>query len=135
MSPRSVDVVADCNSTTSPDESRLDALARAIAGCAERLAHIERLLEIVPVLLAAHADPTHIAVPDAARILNVSQRTIRRKIQRGELRLDVVADGRKTGIPIEQLYEAWIPWSVAKQSYERAKREAARVRRHDGAHK
>lgn len=100
-------------------------LLAAIEEIGRRLARVEQLLELVPVLVAAHGDPTHVSVSDAARILRVSVRTIRRKIARGELRLDVVADGRKTGIAIEQLYEQWIPLGVSKQSYEREKRRLA----------
>jgi excisionase family DNA binding protein len=87
----------------------------------DRVRHIERVLDLVPILLAAHGDPTHLAVPDAARALGVSVRTIRRKIARGELTLERVADGRKTGIPIEQIYARWIPLHVSRKSMVREK--------------
>lgn len=104
------------------DEARLLA---SIDDIARRLSSVERLLELVPILIAAHGDPTHVSVGDAARILGVSMRTIRRKIARGELRLDVVVDGRKTGIAIEQVYGQWVPLAVSKQSYKREKRRLA----------
>lgn len=97
-----------------------------LSDIATRVRRIERVLELVPILLAAHGDPTHVSVPDAARVLGVSQRTIRRKIARGELTLDVIADGRKTGIAVEQLYEAWIPLRLSKQSFQREKERLAR---------
>lgn len=105
------------------EESRLEA---ALDEVSRRLTSVERLLELLPILVSAHGDPTHVSVPDAARILGVSMRTIRRKIASGQLRLDVVADGRKTGIPIEQVCGAWIPLAVSKQSFEREKKRLAR---------
>jgi excisionase family DNA binding protein len=101
-----------------PSESNDNTIAEVLA----RVRHIERVLELVPVLLAAHGDPTHLAVPDAARALKVSVRTVRRKIARGELTLERVADGRKTGIPIEQVYERWTPLGTSRQSMQRATR-------------
>lgn len=100
-----------------------ESLIPLVEDISRRLANVEQLLELLPILIAAHGDPTHVSVPDAARILGVSQRTIRRKIARGQLRLDVVADGRKTGIPVEQIHSAWIPLAISKQSYEREKRK------------
>jgi hypothetical protein len=96
-----------------------DPVAVVLTELLDRVRHIERVLDLVPILLAAHGDPTHLAVPDAARALVVSVRTIRRKIARGELTLERVADGRKTGIPIEQIYDRWTPLHVSRKSMER----------------
>jgi excisionase family DNA binding protein len=102
-----------------------DPVAVVLTELLDRVRHIERVLDLVPILLAAHGDPTHLAVPDAARALGVSVRTIRRKIAHGELHLERVADGRKTGIPIDEIYARWTPLHVSRKSVQR---EKARIR-------
>jgi hypothetical protein len=84
-----------------------------------RLCRIEQILELVPLLLAQVVDPTHLSIDGAARALNVSPKTIRRRIAAGTLTLEVVPGTRVSGIPIMQLYAEWIDLRTARKAFER----------------
>jgi hypothetical protein len=102
-----------------------------LADLNKRMTRIEKLLELLPILLAAQVNPTHVSIDGASRILGVSTKTIRRRIQNRELTLEVLAGTRKTGIRIEQLAEGWLDIRVAKAALarERAESEASPGRR------
>jgi len=85
----------------------------------KRLSRIEQILELLPILLVAQANPTHVSIESAATILGVSTKTIRRRVRQKELRLDVLVGTRRTGIPIEQLVEGWLDLRVAKAALAR----------------
>ena len=55
----------------------------------QRIARIEQLLELLPILLVAQVDPTHVSIDSAAKIIGVGTKTIRRRIRDRKLRLDV----------------------------------------------
>jgi hypothetical protein len=94
---------------------------------ATRLARLEQLFELVPVLLgAAGVDPTHVPIATAAQILGVSVPTIRRKIRLGELKLEVIAGTKVSGIALSELYEQWIPIRVARAALARERSEPSR---------
>lgn len=85
-----------------------------------RLRRIEQLLELLPLLLSmAGIDPTHVPIEVAAIALGVSVPTIRRRIRRGELRLDLLAGTKRSGIPIADLYQLWTPIHVARAALAR----------------
>jgi hypothetical protein len=84
-----------------------------------RLARIEQLFELVPLILAQVADPTHLSIARAADSLRVSEKTIRRRIRAGTLTLEVIPGTRVSGIPIEQLYAEWIDLRTARLAFER----------------
>jgi hypothetical protein len=84
-----------------------------------RIARIEQLFELVPLLLAQVVDPTHLSIERAAEALHVSMKTIRRRIRAGTLTLEVVPGTRISGIPIEQLYAEWIDLRTARLAFER----------------
>lgn len=90
-----------------------------LADLNKRIARIEKLLELLPILLIAQADPTHVSIDGAAKILGVSTKTVRRRVREGHLRLDVLVGTRRTGIPIEQLEEGWLDLRVAKTALAR----------------
>jgi DeoR/GlpR family transcriptional regulator of sugar metabolism len=85
----------------------------------KRITRIENILELLPILLVAQAHPTHVSVESAATILGVSPKTVRRRIRRRELKLEVLIGTRRTGIPIEQLVEGWLDLRVAKAALAR----------------
>lgn len=80
----------------------------------QRIARIEQLLELLPILLVAQTDPTHVSIDSAAKIIGVGTKTIRRRIQARKLRLDVYVGTRRTGIPIEQVVDGWLDLRVAR---------------------
>lgn len=84
-----------------------------------RICRIEQLLELVPLILAQVADPTHLSIEGAARALHVSPKTIRRRIAAGTLTLEAIPGTRVTGVPIMQLYAEWIDLRTARKAFER----------------
>ncbi|HET8798198.1 MAG TPA: hypothetical protein VFO89_10950 [Thermoanaerobaculia bacterium] len=84
-----------------------------------RVCRIEKILELVPLLLAQVVDPTHLSIDGAARALHVSAKTIRRRIAAGTLTLEVIPGTRVSGIPIVQLYAEWIDLRTARAAFER----------------
>ena len=84
-----------------------------------RLFRIEQILELVPLILAQVADPTHLSIEGAGRALHVSPKTIRRRIAAGTLTLEVIPGTRVSGIPIMQLYAEWIDLRTARKAFER----------------
>ena len=95
-----------------------------------RLCRIEQLLRIVPVLVAQIADPTHLSVEGAARVLGVSVKTIRRRIASGTLTLEVVPGSRRAGVPIDEVYDGrWMPIAVSRKLFEDERRELDELKR------
>ena len=84
-----------------------------------RLFRIEQILELVPLILAQVADPTHLSIEGAGRALHVSPKTIRRRIAAGTLTLEVIPGTRVSGVPIIQLYAEWIDLRTARKAFER----------------
>jgi hypothetical protein len=84
-----------------------------------RVCRIEKILELVPLLLAQVVDPTHLSIEDAARALHVSPKTIRRRIAAGTLTLEVIPGTRVSGISIMALYSEWVPLGTARMAFER----------------
>ena len=110
----------------------LEAIASQLDQMHMRLARIEQLFALLPLLLAmAGIDPTHVPIEVAAIALGVSVPTIRRKIRRGELRLDLVAGTKRSGIPIADLYQLWTPIHVARAALAR---ERSAMEGERGAH-
>ncbi|HKR66079.1 MAG TPA: hypothetical protein VJZ00_20270 [Thermoanaerobaculia bacterium] len=99
----------------------------------QRIARIEQLLELLPILLVAQTDPTHVSIDSAAKIFGVGTKTIRRRIQARKLRLDVYVGTRRTGIPIEQVVDGWLDLRVARAALarERASLEKKEEERKD----
>lgn len=106
-----------------------------LASLNQRIARIQQLLELLPILLVAQVDPTHVSIDSAAKIVGVGTKTIRRRIRDRKLRLDVYVGTRRTGIPIEQVVDGWLDLRVARAALarERAsleeKNEARRQRK------
>jgi hypothetical protein len=95
-----------------------------------RLDRIEQMLRILPILVAQTADPTHLSVEGAARVLGVSTKTIRRRIESGTLTLDTVPGTRRTGIPVEQVYAgSWVPLILARKLLDDERHELAALKR------
>lgn len=84
-----------------------------------RLCRIEQILELVPLLLAQVVDPTHLSIEGAARALNVSPKTIRRRIAAGTLALEVIPGTRMSGVPIMQLYAEWVDIRTSRRAFDR----------------
>lgn len=90
-----------------------------LASLNQRIARIEQLLELLPILLVAQVDPTHVSIDSAAKIVGVSTKTIRRRIRDRKLRLDAYVGTRRTGVPIEQVVEGWLDLRVARAALAR----------------
>ena len=90
-----------------------------LASLNQRIARIEQLLELLPILLVAQVDPTHLSIDSAAKIVGVSTKTIRRRIKARKLRLDVYVGTRHTGVPIEQVVDGWLDLRVARAALAR----------------
>lgn len=104
-----------------------------LASLNQRIARIEQLLELLPILLVAQVDPTHVSIDSAAKIVGVSTKTIRRRIGARKQRLDVYVGTRRTGIPIEQVVEGWLDLRIARAALarERASLEKKEANRKD----
>lgn len=90
-----------------------------LASLNQRIARIEQLLELLPILLVAQVDPTHVSIDSAAKIVGVSTKTIRRRIRDRKLRFDVYVGTRRTGIPIDQVVDGWLDLRVARAALAR----------------
>ena len=90
-----------------------------LASLNQRIARIEQLLELLPILLVAQVDPTHVSIDSAAKIVGVSTKTIRRRIRDRKLRLDAYDGTRRTGIPIDQVVDGWLDLRVARAALAR----------------
>lgn len=90
-----------------------------LASLNQRIARIEQLLELLPILLVAQVDPTHVSIDSAAKIVGVGTKTIRRRIRDRKLRLDLYVGTRRTGIPIEQVVDGWLDLRVARAALAR----------------
>jgi plasmid maintenance system antidote protein VapI len=92
----------------------------------KRITRIEKILELLPILLVAQLNPTHVSIDGAAKILGVSTQTIRRRVRNRQLTLEVLVGTKKTGIRIEQLAEGWLDLRVAKAALARERAESSR---------
>lgn len=95
-----------------------------LADLNKRMTRIEKLLELLPILLAAQVNPTHVSIDGAAKILGVSTKTVRRRVRNRELTLEVLIGTKRTGIRIEQLAEGWLDLRVAKAALARERAES-----------
>src|SRR3954454_19226776 len=108
-------------SSTQPHAASTDAVvaSQVIRDLYGRLIRIEQMLRILPVLVAQVADPTHLSIEGAARVLGVSTKTIRRRIASGGLTLETILGTRRTGIPVDQVYDgAWVPLALSRKLLE-----------------
>ena len=95
-----------------------------------RLDRIEQLLRILPILIAQSADPNHLSIEGAARVLGVSTKTIRRRITSGTLTLETIVGTRRTGIPVEQVYAGvWVPLALSRKLLDEERRELDELKR------
>jgi hypothetical protein len=119
------------SSTQEPPASTDAAVAsEVVRDLYRRLGRIEQLLRIFPILIAQVADPTHLTIEGAARVLGVSTKTIRRRVASGTLALETIAGTRRTGIPVEQLYDgAWVPLALARKLLDEERRELDALKR------
>jgi hypothetical protein len=86
----------------------------------EQLRQVEKIIEVLPLLLAgAGIDPTHVSIDTAALALGVSVPTIRRRIRNGDLPLHVIPGTKVSGIPVDALFGSWIPIRVARAALAR----------------
>ena len=119
-------------SPTQPRAARSDAVvaSQVIHDLYRRLDRIEQMLRILPILVAQTADPTHLSVEGAARVLGVSTKTIRRRITSGTLTLETIAGTRRTGIPVDQLYDgAWVPLALSRKLLDEERWELEELKR------
>jgi len=95
-----------------------------------RLDRIEQMLRILPILIAQTADPTHLSVEGAARVLGVSTKTIRRRIESGTLTLETIPGTRKTGVRVDEIYDgAWVPLALSRRLLDEERRELEELKR------
>jgi hypothetical protein len=119
-------------SPTQPRAAPSDAVvaSQVLHDLNRRLDRIEQMLRILPILVAQIADPTHLSVEGAARVLGVSTKTIRRRITSGTLTLETIAGTRRTGIPVDQLYDgAWVPLALSRRLLDEERRELEELKR------
>jgi len=95
-----------------------------------RLDRIEQMLRILPILVAQTADPTHLSVEGAARVLGVSTKTIRRRVESGTLTLESIPGTRKTGVRVDEIYDgAWVPLALSRRLLDEERRELEELKR------
>jgi len=119
-------------SSAHPDAVPTDAVMawQVIRDLYRRLDRIEQMLRILPILVAQTADPTHVSLEGAARLLSVSTKTIRRRIESGTLTLETIPGTRKTGIRVDELYDgAWVPLALSRKLLDEERRELAELKR------
>jgi excisionase family DNA binding protein len=64
----------------------------------------------------------HFTVDEAAIALDVSARTIKRKINAGEMTLEQIPGTRVFGIPASEIFGRWTPAIVARKAAERERK-------------
>ena len=119
-------------STTQPGAASTDAVVawQVIRDLYRRLDRIEQLLRILPILVAQTADPTHLSVEGAARVLGVSTKTIRRRIASGTLTLETIPGTRKTGVRVDEIYDgAWVPLALSRKLLDKERCELEELKR------
>ena len=119
-------------SSTHPNAASTDAVvtSQVIRDLYRRLDRIEQMLRILPVLVAQTADPTHLSVEGAARVLGVSTKTIRRRIESGTLTLETIPGTRKTGVRVDEIYDgAWVPLTLSRRLLDEERRELQELKR------
>ena len=104
--------------------------SQVVRDLARRLDRIEQLLRIFPILIAQTADPTHLSIEGAARVLGVSAKPIRRRIASGTLTLETIPGTRKTGVRVEEIYDgAWVPLALSRKLLDEERRELEALKR------
>ena len=93
----------------------------------QRIARIEQLLELLPILLVAQVDPTHVSIDSAAKIVGVGTKTIRRRIRDRKLRLDVRGNS-----PHRQSNRAGSRWMVGSTRRPSSARPRTRIAGKEG---
>ncbi len=101
---QSLDASADASETV-----------KVLRDLAHRLGRIEQTLSVVMLIAARLTDITHVSVPEAARALGVSVKTVRRRIEAGSLKLETIPGTKHSGIPVDRLYDGWwLPLDIAR---------------------
>ena len=88
----------------------------------------ERLEAVIAVLLARYGDPSHVTVEEAAALKRKitgkgSVASIRHMIRQKRLTLEVIPGTRRTGIPLHQMYNEWLPIDLVRRIVAKAKGE------------
>ena len=85
---------------------------------AELVRQLGASLEITKRVLARVSDPTHVTINEAAQILGVNAKTIRRRIASGAYTLEGIPGTGKRGIPVEQITKGWVNAAILKKAKE-----------------
>ena len=105
-------------------------MSQVIRDLYRRLDRIEQMLRILPILIAQTADPTHLSIEGAARVLGVSTKTIRRRIESGTLTLETIPGTRKTGVRVDEIYDgAWVPLALSRRLLDEERNELHELKR------
>lgn len=99
----------------------------------DRVASLERLearhyadcgnLKTVVEILASRTFTTHLTIPEVARARGISASQVRRLIRRGMLTLEIIPLTKISGVPIGEVFPAWIPVQQARSARQKEQRD------------
>lgn len=100
--------------------SRLQSLEGQVADLTDTVGQLlEEIREerrLAAILIDRITDPTHLTIEELARYWDVSEVQIRRKINAGQLTLEVIPGTRRSGIPVREVRGRWIPIQKARRA-------------------
>lgn len=82
-----------------------------------------QMLRLFEVFAHRLTDPTHLTIPEFAKLKGVSEKTVRNWISAGKIICEVIPGTKKSGIPVEEAHAGWIDRNVV---------HAAKARRRNG---
>lgn len=109
------------NLTLDQLQDRIIDLERTFAAAVVRLTDATDRAERVTQMALARIGG-HFTIDETAIAWGVSSRTIKRKINAGELTLEEIPGTRVHGIPADQVFGRWVPVDVARAASEREKK-------------
>ena len=71
-------------------------------------ADTREISHVASTLLKRVTDVTHLTVAEAATFAGVSQKTIRNRVRKGLLTLEMIPGTRRYGIPTAELSSGWL---------------------------
>lgn len=91
---------------------KAEAFARMLAPLIDAISvmskQVQAQAEFYAFLAYRLSDISHASIAETARILKVSTKTVRRRIESGELTLETMPGSRAKGIPLRQVRPDWI---------------------------
>jgi hypothetical protein len=102
---------------------RIGAIERTMA---ELVAALGASMAVTERVLARVAESSHLSVAEVARMMDCSEKTVRRKIAAGAYTLECIPGTRKSGIPVHQIRAGWVKAEPVRAAEKRERQESHR---------